>query len=270
MVEWRIYGCGSASSNLSLQTSYELVDEDFRLQVDFGNGAIYQRCRTEGDIYRVLDSITHIFMTHSHPDHTVDLTRHVVAWKYTPGYSPGKTVHLYGTKITLDAIRLLLDTVGFSGIYEEVFIPHEISANQPFDIDGRKVMPFSSEHMDGSVGVKIETTAGKQVAFTGDTCIHDFLKTPLSGIDLLVAESSFFEEPHPMHLTVAEAARLADDAGVGALLLVHFYPDIEAKSPQEIQREVSKYYSGPLFLARDGLALSWDEDGKIWQTRKMF
>jgi len=44
MSEWRVYGCGSASSGCSLQSSYEWVEGGFRLQVDFGNGALYRRC----------------------------------------------------------------------------------------------------------------------------------------------------------------------------------------------------------------------------------
>ncbi len=270
MTEWRVYGCGSASSNLSLQTSYEIVDGDSNLHIDFGNGAIYQRCRAVGDINQVLDDIQHIFITHCHPDHCIELTRHAVAWRYTPGYSPGKPVHLYGTETTLNAVRKMLGNGGLDHIFDEVYIPHEIKAGKSFLIEDLTITPFNVKHIPGSVGLRIETTSGQRIVFTGDTGPFDELSAQLENLDLLIAEASFAETQLFMHLRIEETAKLAGEVNPNTLLLVHFYPEIECKPVEELRQVVSKYYSGPLFPAQDGLALRWNDGKKEWIPSRMF
>jgi len=72
------------------------------------------------------------------------------------------------------------------------------------------------------------------------------------GADLLVLEAA---NPFkvPGHLTPAEAGRLAAKAGVGRVLLTHFYPpcdevDVVALAAQE--------FSGEVLRAEDGLRLT--------------
>ncbi|RJP23107.1 MAG: MBL fold metallo-hydrolase [Candidatus Omnitrophota bacterium] len=268
MAEWRVYGCGSASSNRSLQSSYEFVHGACRMQIDFGNGAIYQRCRVEGHIHRVLDAITHLYLTHSHPDHCVDLTRHAVAWKYTPNYSPGPPVHLYGTETTLQSVKTMLDHVGLNGYYEEIYIPHVVTTGISFEIDAIKFTPIRSHHIDGSAGIRMETSTGLKIAFTGDTGLYEGQTEELSNLDLLVMEASFSETELFMHLTLDEASKLAAVVNPKELMLVHFYPEIEVKSNEEIKRIIVANYKGPIHLAHDGLALKWDENG--WQSYPLF
>ena len=270
MTEWRVYGCGSASSNRSLQTSYEFVDGAVRLQVDFGNGAMYQRCRAWGDINRVLDSITHLVITHAHHDHTVELARHIVAWRYTPGYSPGKPVHLYLTERTLRDVKGLLDSSRFEGIFDEIYIPHVMEPERSFTIGHLRITPFRVVHMEGSVGIRIEAEAGLKVTFTSDTRRFDGLSDCVRGQNLLVTESSFFVMDHPMHMRLQQAASLAQEAGAGALLLVHFYPEMETHSDEELITLIAQWYSGPVFISHDGLALTWDDAQKAWLPRMMF
>ncbi len=270
MTEWRVYGCGSASSNRSLQSSYELVDGDSRLNIDFGNGAMYQRCRTVGDIHRVLDSFTHLLLTHYHPDHCVDLVRHAVAWKYTPNYSPGPPVHLYGTKTTLQRVKQMLDNVGLEGYFEEIFIPQTLEIGKSFSILGMQLEPIRSYHIDDSIGIRIETSAGLKICFTGDTGQYEGQLDDLRDLDLLVMEASFHETELFMHLTLEEAAQLAAQVNPRELMLVHFYPEIEVKTDEEIMQILSKHYDGSIHLAHDGLCLQWNDPTKTWSSSKMF
>lgn len=270
MAEWRVYGCGSASSSQFLQSSYEFTDGETRLHVDFGNGALYQRCRLEGDIYKALDSIEHLFLTHSHADHTVDLTRHVVAWKYTPNYSPGKPVHLYGTSHTLERVENLLECATFPGLFDEVFTPHPIEENRPLQIGGFTVRPFHVEHMPGSVGLHFQTEDGASAAFTADTAPFDELHKEIESADLLISEASFWQNEHPMHLTVPQAAELAEKVNAKTLLLVHAYPDVEMLEREQLQDGVAKFFSGNYYAAYDGMALAWDAGKQCWNEKKMF
>ncbi|MFB3787418.1 MAG: MBL fold metallo-hydrolase [bacterium] len=270
MVEWRVYGCGSASSNLSLQSSYECVEGRTRLQVDFGHGAVFRRCCLEGSINRVLDSITHLWLTHAHSDHIVDLTRLAVAWKYTPDYSPGPAVNLYGTRETLAAVEEMLDHTGLEGMYAEIFVPHPLETGQTITLGRMTAQALPSRHIDGSIGLRVQTDAGARVAFTGDTGRFEDQAESLRGLDLLVAEASFSETQLFMHMSLEDAGILAGETEPEALLLVHFYPEVEDKSPYEIRRVIGRYYHGPVYVAHDGLALWRDDTTPAWREVSLF
>ncbi|MGC9329844.1 MAG: MBL fold metallo-hydrolase, partial [Candidatus Hinthialibacter sp.] len=136
MSEWRVYGCGSASSSRSLQSSYEWVEEHFRLQIDFGYGALYRRCGAFGAIEKALNSITHLFLSHGHPDHIADVSRLVIALKYTPGYTHSLPIHLYGTKPTLQCLKDYLDHVGLEDAMDEIFEPHFLHEHDAVEVSG--------------------------------------------------------------------------------------------------------------------------------------
>jgi ribonuclease BN (tRNA processing enzyme) len=270
MVEWRVYGCGSASSNRFLQSSYEIIDDDTRIQIDFGNGAMYQRCRAEGGIIKALDSITHMVFTHSHPDHTVDLTRHVVAWKYTPGYSPGKPVHLYGTQPTINNIQDMLNHIGLENMFDDVFIPHVIENNTPFTIGSISVTPLPADHMAGSIGLQFVTRTDMRIAFTGDTGYYDGIEKHFQNLDLMVVESSFFDYKHHMHLNLEQCSAIFKNANPSAVILVHLYPEMETRPHDEIQDFVKPMYDGPVHPAEDGMQYQWDENARMWVIHRLF
>lgn len=270
MMQWRVYGCGSASSNLYHQTSYECSDGDTRLHIDMGNGAIYQRCRSEGGINAALDSIEHLFISHGHPDHTIDLTRHIVAWKYSPGYSPGKPVHLYATGPTHVCIRRLFDATGFGYLMDEVYVPVEVHPGETLSIGSLKVTPVPTQHMEGSIGLRIQNADGISVGFTGDTTQFPELDSHHQGLELLVAEASFFEYDHPMHLTLGQVAELAGNTNPNTVLTVHAYPEMEEKGLQELQAAFAQSCSCQLIPANDGLSLTWNPTSASWDSGCIF
>ncbi len=238
--------------------------------MDFGHGALYQRCRAEGDINAAVDSVEHLFLSHSHPDHIIDITRYAIAWKYTPGFSPGKPVYLYGTEITLNAVKTMLDNVGLEGYYEEIFIPQPVLVGTPIRIGTLEALPFPANHIDGAIGLRLITGAGVEVAYTGDTAPFDNQADSVKGTDLLVAEASFRSDENIMHLNLLQAAQLASDTDARALLITHFYPDVENQPPDVIRETISKTYNGRIHIARDGLALQWDESSRSWNEGTIF
>jgi ribonuclease Z len=88
----------------------------------------------------------------------------------------------------------------------------------PIDLpDGRRIEP------DDVLG---EYRPGLKVGFTGDIGDIYAVKEHLQDVDLLVAESTYLEEEREMadlfgHLTAAQAAQFALDAGVKKLVLTH-------------------------------------------------
>jgi ribonuclease BN (tRNA processing enzyme) len=91
---------------------------------------------------------------------------------------------------------------------------------------------------------------GWSLAYTGDTDEDPAVAELARGVDLFVCECSFpDEEATPNHLTPSSAARLARRAGVGRLLLTHFYPSLE---PERARRAAALTFGGPIECARDG------------------
>ncbi|WP_263170539.1 ribonuclease Z [Streptomyces sp. SCSIO ZS0520] len=119
--------------------------------------------------------------------------------------------------------------------------------------DGRRMLPaalaergirgadISRLQREGSLrGVHLDEVSeprrGQRFAFVMDTRLCPAVSVLAEGCDLLVIESTFLEEDERLateygHLTAAQAARAARDAGVRHLVLTHFsqrYPDPEA------------------------------------------
>jgi len=118
-------------------------------------------------------TIEHIFLTHSHLDHIIDIpfladlfvTQKSIALK------------IYALKETLDDLRQFIFNHRIWPNFEEInLIGHtnktieliEILPEQAYQIDGVTLTPFKTNHTDGSCGYKIEK-GGLGVLFTADT-----------------------------------------------------------------------------------------------------
>jgi ribonuclease Z len=124
--------------------------------------------------------------------------------------------------------------------------------------EGRLRLEGDSEGADGpgeiTLGDVSETRRGQRVAFIMDTRLCEGVHALADGADLLVIEATFLDadahlaEEHG-HLTAAQAARVARQAGVRALVLTHFsqrYPDLDAHLS-----EARRHFDGEIVVAAD-------------------
>jgi ribonuclease BN (tRNA processing enzyme) len=98
---------------------------------------------------------------------------------------------------------------------------------QPVRIAGATVTPFQVIHDSGAPAFAVRiSTAGRTVAYSGDTAWTERLVEAARGADLFLCEASSFENPIPNHLTyriiAAERARL----GASRIVLTHLGPDV--------------------------------------------
>lgn len=270
MVEWRVYGCGSPSSFRSTQSSYEIADNGKHLQVDLGHGAVYRRCCRVKNIETVVESMHHVLLTHCHPDHCIDLTRLYVAWKYTPGFKASQPVQLHATERTIEAIQRMMDNIRLEEGFGEVFVPCPFRLEEPFELEGIRIHPRRTKHIGGSCGFLFETSEGKRIGFTSDTGYFDEISDIWNDADLLIIECSFFELETPYHLYLEQVAEIAEKINPEALVLVHFYPDMENQDDDVIRDVLKRRYQGDIFLAEDGMAIKWDSSAKKWMSEMMF
>ena len=97
---------------------------------------------------------------------------------------------------------------------------------------------------------------GRHVAFVTDTTECPALPSLLREVDIAFVESMFLEEHaqearEKKHMTAAQAARIARDAGAARLVLVHVSPRYEESELRRFTNEASEVHRAAR-VARDG------------------
>ncbi|WP_053912500.1 ribonuclease Z [Streptomyces sp. SCSIO 75703] len=191
-----------------------------------------------------------------------DRLRYATAYRETVGV----------TEAPVDADGVLARTPGYTFEARRLSHPVESFGYRLTEPDGRRMLPERlAEHgirgpdvgrlqREGSLGgVTLdevsEVRRGQRFAFVMDTRLCEGAYALAEGCDLLVIESTFLDEDEELavehgHLTAAQAAGVAREAGVRHLVLTHFsqrYGD-----PEEFARQArAARYEGELTVARD-------------------
>ncbi|KPJ77641.1 MAG: MBL fold metallo-hydrolase [Deltaproteobacteria bacterium SG8_13] len=219
-----------------------------RILVDSGPGTLRRLLEAESSIF----DLTHVCYTHLHPDHTGELVPLIFATKYPDINRRVKPLticagigfnnffsglqQVYGDWIDLPPGMLHLVELDNTG-------PDRI------DFDEFSVRTLPVEHNPESLAFRITDNYGRSVVISGDTDFSDNLITLAEGADLLICESALPDDQKITgHLTPSLAGRIATRAGVGKLVLTHFYPECEKA---DIRKQCRQAYSGPLVLAQD-------------------
>jgi ribonuclease BN (tRNA processing enzyme) len=250
-MELTVIGSGTGVPSLRRGSPCLAVRAGGRLLVlDLGAGSLRALLRCGFDF----SAIDVLALTHLHPDHVGDLVPFLFATRYSLGYTRTQPFRLLAAQ-------------GFARFYDrlkEAFADwvmpppglmdlRELAPDAPDEVRDLNLVIKSAptNHTDGSLAFRVETQ-GKSLVYSGDTDESDSLVELAKGVDLLVLEAA---NPFkvPGHLTPAAAGRLAAAAGVGRLLLTHFYPpcdevDVVALAAQE--------FSGEVLRAEDGLRLT--------------
>ena len=118
-------------------------------------------------------TIEHIFLTHSHLDHIIDIPFLADLFVTQQAIS----LKIYALKETLEDLRQFIFNHRIWPNFEEInLIGHadktieliEINLDQKYTIDGVTLIPFKTNHTDGSCGYIIEKN-GSGILFTADT-----------------------------------------------------------------------------------------------------
>jgi ribonuclease BN (tRNA processing enzyme) len=183
--------------------------------------------------------LTAIVVSHSHPDHWVELP---VAHNALGYYFDRRAVPLYGTTDTRERL-----VVAKGGQIDEIFDWHTITDGSEFAIDGLHFRCAVTDHPVETLAMRIDLD-DTTLAYTADTGSAWSLSTLGRDIDLVVCEATFPEDQAGefAHLTASEAGAAATDAGVGRLVLTHLLPGADRDRARE---EAAKTYSGPIDIA---------------------
>ena len=244
-----ILGSGTCVPSLERSSCSVLLEIDNqKMVIDMGPGTMRRLLRAGTTISQV----SHIFLSHFHPDHSSELVPFLFASKY-PAHARRRT------PLTIVAGTGFSDFFsGLGAVYQEwidigpdllkiIELDNTARAIQSFDNFELGSMPVM--HRPESLAYRITAPHGGSVVYSGDTDVCDNLVDIAENAGLFICESAFPDDSKKEgHLTPSRAGDIASRSNVRKLVLTHFYPECETV---DIEKECRKTYSGPLALAQD-------------------
>ncbi|MEK6324887.1 MAG: MBL fold metallo-hydrolase [Acidobacteriota bacterium] len=249
-----ILGSGTVVPSGSRNSAGYFVElPDARVMMDCGAGTVHALAR-----YGVpWEQITHVFISHFHLDHVGELASLFFAFRY--GMKAERTEPLIvigprGLDRVIDGLKMAFGSrlfePGFPVSVRMVAPGERVELGRDSTLSVAKTV-----HTPESLAVRIESgkSPERALCYTGDTGYDEELAWFFSGADLLISECSFREPREGVpHLSVSEAARLAEQAGVAKLIVTHFYFDV---NEAELKEELERHYTGAVMIGRDGLSV---------------
>lgn len=259
-MELIILGSGTAAPSLRRGApGYLLAPGGDRVVLETGCGTM-ARLLKAGVSH---DQVSHILYSHNHLDHTGELA----SWLFTSRIpASARTAPLtiagsagfmrmlaslralYGHWLDAETYALTLVTLGAAGG------DGDRTAGPVVSFGSWSVQAFPVNHIESSLGYRITDDHGRVLAFTGDSDRCGSLVEMARGADLLLIEASSPDgEKIEGHLTPSEAGEIARRAGVGRVVLTHFYP---ACDQADMLGQLRRTYDGEAVLAEDGMRVT--------------
>lgn len=248
-----ILGSGTCVPSLQRSSCSVLVEiGNKKLLFDAGPGTMRRLLEAGHSIF----DISHIFLSHFHPDHSGELVPFLFATKYPDKNKRKKTLTIIAGKGFVSFYGLLQNVYGdwielAPGIVEIIEFSntsHDTRRFTNFAVESRPV-----EHREESIAFRITDNRGKSIVYSGDTDVSNNLVALAKNADLFICEAAFPDELKTKgHLTPCLAGKIASRAEVRQLILTHFYP---ACDTVDMKKQCRRSYAGPLRLARDLLTI---------------
>lgn len=199
--------------------------------------------------------ITHVLITHFHPDHVGDLPALLQALKH--GIRPPRVrpLHLIGPAGFGTFLDRLTAAMG-PGLLDPAFPLRviELTCGTAWEDPGAelRIRCVATPHTPESVAYRLEVP-GATVGYTGDTGPSTSVASFLEGCDMLVAECTQPDPPDlDTHLSPAGLARLAKTARPGLLVVTHVAPPAV---PEEVAAALRLTWGGTVVAGHDGLVI---------------
>lgn len=188
-----------------------------------------------------------VFISHFHPDHCADLhaLRHFMRGAFISGQRS-------------QPLKVFLpddfegDLTYWQQIKElDIVI---VQDGWSFRLAELELKFYRMRHSILTYGVKIQSDQAS-FFYTADTRVEESLIEASRGVDLLLAETTFRSYEKDLaaatgHMTTADAAYWAKQAGAKKLLATHFWPGFDL---QELRNDLAGFYPGQFDLATAGI-----------------
>jgi ribonuclease BN (tRNA processing enzyme) len=183
-----------------------------------------------------LHDVDAVVISHEHPDHWSDLEGYWVAMTY--GEEPGRHIPVFAPAGLRDRTTTEM---------EPTFDWRIVADGAEVAIGGLGLRFSRTDHRPETLAVRIDGD-GRSFGYSADTGPDWSLSALGAGLDLALCEASYTSDKpgDPRHLTAAEAGRSGREAGVGRLLLTHFWPTVDRKRSAE---EAAAAFGKPVEIA---------------------
>lgn len=202
----------------------------------------------------VFDEITHLILTHFHPDH-VSGTALLLMDMWLLGRK--HALDIYGLAHTLERMENLLEAYGwkhwpnffpviFHSLPEEEMTP--VCATEEFSVFASPV-----HHLIPTIGLRIEfSESGKTLAYSCDTEPTPAVVRLGLGVDVLVHEAAGASIGHS---SARQAGQIARQAEAEQLYLIHY--NTLRPDPEQLIEEALENFPGKVTLASDFMELTF-------------
>lgn len=251
----KILGSGTCVPSLERSACSVLITfAETVFLLDCGPGTMRRMLEAGVSIF----DVTHVGISHFHPDHTGELVPFLFANKYPDGSRRKKALTLIGGPGFKNFFKQLGEVYGDwidgAGKLHLIEMAPALKSEKKFPGFLLQTAPVAHRPESIAFCFCIEGPEKKSIVYSGDTDESENLVALATGADLLICEAAL---PDGLkvdgHLTPSLAGQMADRAGVKKLVLTHFYPECETA---DIENQCRSTYAGALELARDLLCVT--------------
>jgi ribonuclease BN (tRNA processing enzyme) len=244
-----ILGSGTCVPRLDRSACAALVQTGrAAILLDLGPGTIHRLLQRGVTIF----DLSHVLLTHFHPDHSSELVPLIFSTKYPDGQRRRKLLNVFGGRGLQAFYTGLQAAYGRWILMPEqqlAFTELDGAAAGPLQLDGFSLTARSVRHNPESLAYRIQGPDGICLVYSGDTDECDALAELAHEADLLICESAMPDDQKVAgHLTPCLAGKIAARAKARRLVLTHLYPPCD---DVDIVKQARSTYKGPVIVAED-------------------
>ena len=207
-------------------SGYLLEAGDSLFQFDLGSGVLGRLTALTAP-----ESVTALFLSHWHFDHAADVP--VLMYRLE---AMKQILPVYAPEDADSSLFRLVSSVA-------CFDLRILAPGDQLSLGDAEITVTAARHPVPAIGFRV-SCEGKAFGYTGDTNTLPSLAEDYRGCNLLLADGLFpasvWTEEKP-HLSAELAARIAEEAGVGRLVITHlnpvFPPEVLLKEARSVHRE---------------------------------
>jgi ribonuclease Z len=218
-----LLGTGAAVSEPHRTTTMLAVTDGLSTVIIDCGGDVLQRARQAGISYESIDAL---IITHEHPDHVSGFPLFMEKLWLAGRRRPIPVIGIREAIAQARRCFMAFDTSGWTDMPEIEWreIDHREGAHV-LDTESWSISASPGIHAVPVIGLRIEArTSGGAIAYSCDTEPSEVITRMARGCTILVHEAT---GEGPGHTSFEQAARVASDAGVDRMILVHLPDRVE-------------------------------------------
>jgi ribonuclease BN (tRNA processing enzyme) len=245
-VKLRVLGSGGTYPTPGRPCSGYLVEAGHTvLMLDAGPGTLLA-LQEAGAAAR----LSALLVTHAHPDHCADVFSLFNLFRLGP--EPRAGLPAFGPEGLAARLARFLGA-GEGHAFHAVFAWRTVGRGDRVGVGDLEIAFGLADHQVPTLVVSVAAD-GRRLVYSADTGPGGDLPALAAGADLLLCEATFQGEQGatgwPYHLSAAGAGAVAQQAGVGRLLVTHLGPMLD---PERSVAEAAAVFDGPVEWAAPGL-----------------